>query len=283
MTGYGHHTAKGPGGSFHIEIQTLNRKHLDISLSLPRELSSFDPLIRRAIGQQVLRGQVSLRCHWIPSAAGLEALLPDPGYLAELRREWEKRARLAGFPPEQIDLPFVLSRADTVRLSVPDPQDEKTVFLALEGALSALDAMRLSEGKLLAQDIASRLAAITKGIQEISRIAPEIASRQREKLKEKLASIAPSPEWEERVMREAALYAEKGDIAEEITRLNAHLAEMEKAVREGGGKKMEFLVQEMGREANTIAAKAADYAISHVVIEIKTEIERIREQVQNIE
>ncbi len=286
MTGFGRGIVEASFGRVVIEIQSINRRYLEMTCYLPKEWVSFEGVIRRKIGEEVSRGQVSVRLQLIPSATFLRQLLPDPKRLRSLNEEWKAIVEEAGISPKEIDLRFLLESL---------PQAEKGSFgeevhpfleQALGEALEALSKMRREEGAVLCRDIGSRLQEIKQRLLLIEEFSPEATSRMREKLLEKMKIIWPDGTLlDERIAREIALFAEKVDITEELVRLHSHLTQFEGALKEKKaiGRKLDFLIQEMGREINTIGSKCAEAKVAHLVIEMKSDLEKIREQVQNIE
>ncbi len=276
MTAYGRSQIETARGRWVVEVHSVNRKMLDIGVQMPRELLVFDLDVRKKIHERVQRGQVTVRIHLQSDdeEAPFEAL-------RSLKKRWEGLAQKLGFEKKAVTFEFLAGRFEAAAA----PKDEKGFKSDLEKALSlALDAfiaMREKEGAALLKDFKARIASIRKDLQKIEEKAPLLAKKYEEKLKEKLKDFS-----DERLMREVILYAEKADISEEVTRLHSHLEQFEAlfAAKEPSiGRTLDFLTQEMGREINTLGAKAGDSGISKLAIGIKSEIEKIREQVQNIE
>lgn len=289
MTAFGKATIAVPLGRFVVEIQSVNRKFLEINLFLPRELNRFDPEIKRWIGAAVDRGQVTVRisAHYEASApVDVKANIPFAKQLVAALREIAKET---GLEPT-LDLGQI-SRHEGVLCYEENLKDEGAMREALREAVSQalaqFIAMREVEGAALADDIRQRLALLARLLAAIEAIAPDSAKKHQVKLIERIEALLPGRvENEERILREIALYAEKADIAEEITRFRSHLDQFATllAKKEGTvGKTLEFLVQELGREINTIGSKSLDAALAHLVVQAKSELEKIREQIQNIE
>lgn len=289
MTGFGRAVFDAPFGRLIAEIQSINRKYLDISVFMPREFSRFELEVRKWIGERVARGQINVRIHLIPNAASAAQLLPDPEVLRGLKAGWEKIAQQIGFDPKTIDLPFLMLN------SPPQPKPEfardadlSALKQCVKEAVSNLVEMKLNEGKMLAADLKERLHLLERHLKAIEELAPNAASRMREKLMEKMKELTEQegPDLEERITREVILYAERIDISEELTRLASHFHQFQDILNPkggSGGRKMDFLIQEIGREINTIGSKSAEAKISYLVVEMKSELEKMREQVQNIE
>lgn len=281
MTGFGRATAEAPFGQLAVEILTVNRRTLEMSVSLPKEWSRYEIEVRRWIAERINRGQVIVRVAVMPTAGSVGSLLPSGAMLKALRKEWEMRAKEAGLDA-QVDLPFLMQ---TLPQAPGLPEGERELKACVEEALGKLVAMRDVEGKALAADLEGRLGVVEKGVSEIEKLGPGSIEKMRNRLREKLREFAleKSEEW---VSREAAVYAEKVDIAEEVTRFGSHVKQMRALLRSKGeseGRKIEFLLQELGREVNTMGSKSADERISHLVVEVKSELERMREQAANVE
>jgi uncharacterized protein (TIGR00255 family) len=280
MTGFGRAESDAPIGRLVIEIQSVNRKYLEVFVSPPKELSRFEQDVRKWVGESVSRGQVSVR---IFLNASLQAKMPNVELLKELKKGWQKVAKVVGTDPQEITLSFLLQYAPAEKeVGI----DENKLFLqrCMKKALDGLVEMKRAEGKALCKDLTERLKGLEKILEKIKKSSPNASQKMRKKLTDKMNDLLGNTTADERVLKEIALFAEKVDIAEEITRFKSHVVQF-KALLKGGlvGRKMDFLIQEMGREINTIGSKSMEAKISHMVVEMKSELEKIREQVQNIE
>ncbi len=274
MTGF------GQGRSSHItaEIHSVNRKNLEISLYLPNELLFLDIDIRRFLSEQIQRGQITVRIN-----ADLLEHKETLAHLKTLQKKWNQISDHLKLK-DQITLPFLLEKMEDEPLQASS-QLKKDLFLVLEQALKAFLAMRAKEGAHLAKILKGYVEDIASLLKKIETKAPQIKDRYRKTLQSRLSELSLQIE-EERLFKEVMLYAERSDISEEITRLHSHLAQMKKLLSSKGesvGRALDFLTQEMGRESNTLLAKAGDSDISNLGLQIKSLIEKIREQVQNIE
>ena len=288
MTGFGRASLSTPFGKLVVEIQSVNRKYADVFVTIPKELSRFEPEVRKAVADFALRGQITLKIYFTPETQNLDSLLPNPETLRHLKQAWEKIAVSAGLKAEPIDLPFLMlyfpfqQKGDWVDDSV-----FKFLKEALDTALKELKEMRLKEGKVLFSDLESRLELLEKMNLQVEELAPQAAKKMGEKLRKTMEEFLPKGEGtEEKLFREAALFAEKIDVTEEITRLKSHFGQFRGILNLKNvpvGRKMDFLVQEMGREINTIGSKSLEAKISYLVVEMKSELEKMREQIQNIE
>jgi uncharacterized protein (TIGR00255 family) len=288
MTGYGRGEAAAAGFRFVVELQSVNRKHLDIALNLPRPLYPLEARIRERIQAAASRGRIQAACTVLPegeaAAAGVIDLKLARLYADSMRKLQQELCLEGG-----LSLDTVL-RAPGVLLSPGQDLEPEVAWPALEralqNALNALVEMRETEGAALEQDLAARLATLRNCAAEVRTRVPGIAALHRKQLLERIQAagldLAADPE---KLLRELALFADRSDISEELTRLESHFAQLEKLLGQTGslGRTLEFLTQEVARELNTLSVKSNDVSVSHWVVSAKTELEKIREQVQNIE
>ncbi len=283
MTGYAVASAESPRGVLHVELRTVNSRFLDLQFRVAEELRAAEPMLRELISARVARGKVDCRLSLSEAPRPDKAQLNAPALerLKNLQNEISK-----SFPAAS-----TLSVAELLRwpgvLAEP-AMDEQAMRAALEAlvrrALDELCAARGREGARLAAILLERAAEMRRRLAQIAPLVPEAVAAQRARLAERLREVIDSG-VEERVRAEVALFAAKADVDEELTRLGAHLEEVERVIEKGGaaGKRLDFLAQELNREANTLAAKAAGLKIADGALELKLLIEQIREQVQNIE
>lgn len=290
MTAYGRGVLSAPIGQFVIEIQSVNRKHLDIQVVLPRELSQFDIELKKWLASAVARGQVSVKVSVAFHGPVPFVVRPNLLLARQLREAWDQIAQ--DLQLEQGSFDLSLLRGTEGLLSFEENRDEEENYRqalkqTFEKALKGFLQMKEQEGAVLQHDILGRSAKMRQEMVTIESKTPFATSRQREKLMARLEEILPGRiENEERILREVALFAEKIDITEEITRFNCHLTHFDQLIQSeepSVGKTLEFLVQELNREVNTIGSKSSELEIARAVIDIKSELERIREQIQNIE
>lgn len=289
MTGHGRGTASASGILVSVEVSSVNRKQLDVSIGLPRSLSALEPRVQEEVQKWLSRGRVTGEVDvQLSAAARREAVCVDAelagAYLGELRRA-AKKLRL----DDDFRGSALLSLPDVVRYEQPVASSDEAwplVEKALKQALERLLKMREREGKALQKDMAGRLSGISATVGRIRRFAPMVSTRYAEKLHARLREAGFLAETgDERLLKEVALFADRSDITEEMTRLESHVAQAHKLMESSDpvGRSLDFLVQEMFREANTIGSKANDGDIVKEVVGLKAEVERIREQVQNIE
>lgn len=291
MTAYGRTSLSTSVGSFTVEIQSVNRKHLEINVFLPRELSRFESDIRKMINKVVTRGQVSVKVFANFERSTPVVVTPNLPLAKQLKSAWETIAKELKLDASQaFSLNMLLGESGVICYG-EDLQHEETyrteICQAVDGALKDFMRMRVHEGESLQRDIEARLINLRRCLNEIAKLSPNATEKYRQKLMERLQEILPGAiENEERILREVCLYAEKIDITEEITRFFSHLHQCETLLKGDSnsvGKTFEFLLQELGREINTIGSKSSDVDVSRLVIEVKSELEKIREQIQNIE
>ncbi len=293
MTGYGRSLGEElEEWQWIVEIQGVNRKMLDLAIQLPKELLRFEMEVRRALGQRLERGQVSLKLtlrHLPFKKKSSKAFLAG---LKVLRVNWQQITKELGLSADQVNLTFLLERLKEEALEELPLDEEllkKSLLLTVEQALSSFLEMKEREGKHLGADLKKRLAIVQKALQKIEKEALRVPNKFYHKLKERMEELSlfkGQPSEEERLMREVALYAEKADTTEEITRLYSHLKEADRLLKEREkqvGRSFDFLVQEMQREINTISAKSPTLEITGQTLLVKAELEKMREQIQNIE
>lgn len=291
MTAYGRSCVVSPLGRFSVEIQSVNRKHLEVNTVLPSEFLRFDAEIKKWVSNVVGRGQVNIKIHVAFEKTSPLAAVPNIGLALQIQDAWQLLAKKLGLTLQDVEMIKILSQTEDIILFDEDLKDEegykKVLQQAIEEALSQLSLMKDKEGQALLEDISRRLDILEVVIKKVAEKAPGATTRYREKLKERLQEVMQATEeTEERILREVCLFADKIDIAEELTRFDSHLIQMRQLINSSGqavGKTLEFLIQELNREINTIGSKSSDADVSRYVIEIKTELERIREQIQNIE
>ena len=288
MTGFGRGESQGDGVTWLAECSSVNRKALEVVVSLPRELAELENNVRNQVSAFVSRGRVNVTIKRDTGSVTESHLKVDEHlasqYLKALRGMADKFALSAA--PTAADITrwpgvFELQEAETGPESAW-PSIEK----ALDAALGQLVTMRGREGAHLKSDIESRLGILAGLLDAVTRLAPEVAMHYRKLLLQRLQDAGmPLPLDDERLLKEIALFADRCDVSEEITRAGSHLKQyaVYLAAKEPMGRSMDFLTQELAREFNTIGSKANNAEIAHLVVAAKTEIEKIREQVQNVE
>ncbi len=288
MTGFGEGAATVSGIRVAVELSSVNRKQLDININLPRNLITLDAQVQRSIRAEFSRGRVSgiIRVDSPDGSDGsviVDAKLAEQ-YVEGIRNAAAKLELQDDLSAETIArLPGVVSveRNESVADLAADALDA-----ALAKALKGLAKMRSTEGRALEKDLRERVALLESSVKEIRKLAPTVVSGYREKLFQRLEEAGLDDlASDERIVKEVALFADRCDISEELTRLKSHMEQARKLLRsaEPVGRTLDFLCQELFREINTVGSKANEVEITRQVVAFKTELERIREQVQNIE
>ena len=290
MTGYGRGEHKGVERSFSVELRAVNHRYLETSVKLPRRFAFAEELIKKAVKERISRGKLDVFLNYIPGTESETGLKLDLGLA---RQYYEKLDELSKALPELDRDQSVMSIASLpdVLVQIPSEDDQEKIGAeireAVEAAIDSFDAMRAAEGARLLEDILMRAGIIEDTVLKIEEYAPSVEKQYYEKLAARLSELLEGAEIpRERLLTEAAVFADKANITEEIVRLKSHAAQLRSMTadpKEPVGKKLDFLVQEMNREANTIGSKANDINITESVLVLKAEIEKIREQVQNIE
>jgi uncharacterized protein (TIGR00255 family) len=290
MTGYGRGECAQEGFKITVELSSVNRKQVEVSLTLPRELEMLEPQVRDAINRQVARGRVNARVtlHAAENKLSARKHINEPlakAYAAELAR-LAKHLKLSG----EVTLDQVL-RAPGVFQTDEELADGENLWPAVEKALNqaltALLKMREREGAYLSKDLTARIGVMHTAVDKVQKQAPTTAENYRQNLLARIKSagienLAPD---DERLLKEIVLFADRSDISEELTRLQSHFQQFEdcRKAKEPVGRTLDFLAQEMNREINTIGSKANDAVISREVVILKAELEKFREQAQNVE
>ena len=288
MTGYGGAKGSAEGLSVSIELKSVNNRYLDVSVKLPRTLLFAEEPIKAAVGRHISRGKVDVFVTVDASASDdMEVRVNEPllrGYVEALNAAAEKYGLQNDLSLMSVcRLPDVLS---TDRREIDNSALMSGLGEILERALCEYDAMRLREGEKLRDDVLSRLDEISRLTGIVEENAPKTVEEYRARLEQKLQEVLGSTNIDEsRILTEAAIFADKIAVDEETVRLRSHLSQL-RGLCEGdspAGRKMDFLIQELNRESNTIGSKCQNADIAHVVVELKAEIEKIREQIQNVE
>jgi uncharacterized protein (TIGR00255 family) len=290
MTGCGRGECARNGGKITVELSSVNRKQSEISVMLPRELEVLEAQIRDVINRSIARGRITTRItlHTAEGRGSARVRLNAPlarAYVQELNR-LAREFKLAG--PVTLDM---LARAPGVFETDDEAADAEdfwpAVEKALQQALATLLKMREREGAHLARDLAARVAAMRKSAAQIRKQAPQVQEHYREQLLQRIqsAGVTVPGADDERLLKEVVYFADRADISEELTRLQSHFQQFDDCLgsAEPVGRMLDFLAQEMNREINTIGSKANDSAIARAVVTLKTELEKFREQAQNVE
>lgn len=288
MTGYGRNECAVHGRTLTVEVKSVNNRYLDCNVRLPRVYSCAEDGIQRRVKNTISRGKVDVYINVEhTSEAAVSVTLNQSvaaGYLTAIRTMAE-RFQLPG----EVTVGLLSRFPDVFQVDkVPEDLEELTADLhqVTEAALTDFDAMRAREGDKLAEDLLSRLETLEQYTGQVEERSPQTVAAYRDKLTAKLREVLEDRQLDEgRILTEAAIFADKVAVDEETVRLRSHLDQFRTMLAEGSpvGRKLDFLIQEMNRETNTIGSKCNDLEISTIVVNMKAEIEKIREQVQNIE
>jgi len=288
MTGYGRGDADHGGTKFSVELNSVNRKQSDIVINLPRDLAALEPRIRQAINEKISRGRMNVVVGLHQGANGAAALALDTA-LARSYHDAMLTLQKELSAPGEITLGTILQAPGVMRSPEQSVDADKAwpaLERALTTALSELVKMREREGKHLAKDLIHRLKVLRQEIKGIRGLYPEVVKKYRSALMERIQKAGLNlPVEDERLLKEVTIFADRSDISEELTRLESHLAQFAHHLRknEPVGRTLEFITQEIFRELNTLGAKSNDAGISQHVVACKSELEKIREQIQNLE
>ena len=288
MTGYGRAVETVNGREFTVEIRSVNNRYLDCTVKLPRSFSFAEEAVKAAVKAAVSRGKVdvyiSVRSE---TEADVQVTLNKPvleGYLAAMREMVESYG-----VKDDISVSTLSRMSDIFVVDKPKADEDQLkadLLSVVDKALAAYDAMRITEGLALENDLRSRANTILELVKQVEEQNPKTVSDYRKRLEEKMREVLENKSIDEsRILTEAAIFADKVAVDEETVRLRSHLEQMDEMLRGNGGigRKLDFLLQEMNREANTTGSKCTDVKVARIVVDIKAELEKIREQTQNIE
>lgn len=287
MTGYGAIQIEEEGRIFHLELKCVNHRYLDITFRMPRSMSFLEEDLRAALKGRLTRGHVDVYVYYRNMREDARTVTVNAALFGQYSRALSQLTGEYGVPNDMAASHAL--RMPEVLVVTESPEDQDALrTLALSAAQQALDsviAMRSAEGSHLRTDILEKIEIIRGIAAQIAERSPSVAAEYREKLENRISEMMGGRIDEQRLAMEAAFFADKSSIDEEIVRLESHFAQIRTALgsQEPSGRRMDFIVQEMNREINTIGSKASDAQIGALVVSAKSEIEKIREQVQNIE
>ncbi len=289
MTGYGRKEVTGAGFHGSIEVRSVNNRYLDIQVKTPRSLAALEPRVKKMVQDRFSRGRFDVFITRNGEQEKAGRLTHDEAMAAQyigILRDLKTRFSLSG----EVDLSVVAGFQGLITVTEEKEDIEAIWQLLAEGlgqALDELDGMRSVEGQALVKDMLRRLDILASLMKDIQMLSPLSVENARKRMAETLARLLNERPDPVRLAQEMAILAERTDVTEELTRLSSHISQFHAmlagAAGEPVGRKLDFLLQEMGREANTISSKAMDAQISYHVVNIKAELEKIREQAQNIE
>lgn len=288
MTGFGAGRCVEGTEEISVELKSVNGKFCEVKARLPREFAAFEPLIVRAVKERLARGNVDVFVRRSSSDGLLKEPNVDAALVAAYAVKLKQAAADAGID-DALGIRDLLSLDGVATLTERAPDVEalqKALTAALAQGLDALVEVREREGAALRADLVGRVAVLRRLVERVAELAPTAADAFRERLRQRVKDIAPELALDPtRLEQEVVVYADRSDIVEEITRLDAHLAELERLLDENEpvGRRLDFLLQEVNREINTTGSKSQSTEVARLVVELKAESERLREQVQNVE
>lgn len=287
MTGYGRRQLQAEGRELTVEVKTVNHRFLDVGFRMPRNLNFLEEPIRMRLSQKLKRGHADVFINYRNNREDAREVFVDEPLLGAYKAALDSMAETAEAPDDRTLSRYALL-PDVLRVTEREEDQEAVTLLAqaaLDLALQDVTAMREREGEALKADLLAHLSQVEQLGVSISQRAPQVAQAYRERLEARLRELPISPVEPQRLAQEVALFADRCAIDEELARLASHIQQTRECLHGDGeaGRKLDFLVQELNREVNTIGSKAADAQITNWVVAMKCEIEKLREQVQNIE
>ena len=287
MTGYGRRQISRDGREMTVEIKTVNHRFLDVSCRMPKTLSFAEDALRRQIGACLRRGHVEVSVSYANVRADAREVRLDSALASQYRQAFEQLRADLGEGEEDL-LSLIAGQPDVMQVTVREEDQDAVAQLlgdAASQALSDVTAMRNREGAALREDLMLHLDQLARLRDEIEKIAPRVPLMYRERLLSRIKELGVQEVDPQRLAQEVALMADRCAIDEELSRLLSHIQQMRQAIEgeEEAGRRLDFLTQELNREVNTIGSKASDAEITRLVVAAKSEIEKLREQVQNVE
>lgn len=288
MTGYGSGKAEAGTKTFTVEIKSVNSRYSDFSIKMPRIYTFMEDAIRKTASARINRGKVDIYVNVETNGEDDSVVKVNTAlakeYLAGLKTISEELGISSNATAEtflRIPDVFTVDKAD-----IDEEIISGAIISALTEALDGFDTMRIAEGEKLVTDLKEHLSFIANATAEVEKRSPEIVTEYRQRIEERMRDILGSATYDEtRLLTEVAIFSDKVNVNEETVRLRSHVDQFTKMLDEGGsvGRKIDFLIQEMNREINTIGSKSNDLDIARIVIDVKAEIEKLREQIQNVE
>ena len=288
MTGYGRGEYKEGGIELTAEVKTVNNRYLDVSVKSPRIFAAFEDLIRKVVREKLTRGHADVYIGFSDKREKQRTFALDEGIARAYAEAAEKVAEMFPKALNDFSLTSILRYPDVIKAEESSAADEECVNaleIALNAALDKLNDMRRVEGDKLKADMLSRMDTIEELVCDVEKRAPLVAENYRTKLEAKMKKLLDGVEIDEgRLLNEVAVFSDKSNIDEELTRLHSHISQFREICKQNlVGRKLDFLVQEFNRETNTICSKSNDLEVTRLGLALKNEIEKVREQVQNVE
>lgn len=287
MTGYGKGEATGAAGRCVVEVRTVNHRYGEVTVKLPRSFLAYEHELRKAAANRIKRGKADLFVQWEEAVGAAQVPPVNMAAARGYQAAFLELARELRLSPE-IPLSLIVSQKNVLQEAAGEEQPDllPQVLQAVLAALDALDAMRLREGEALERDLRERRQGLAELVAQVTERAPLVVEEYESKLQQRLTKLLNDAELDpQRLAQEVALMADRCDVTEELVRLQSHFVQFDEtlALTEPVGRKLDFLMQELNREVNTIGSKANDAQVTALVVQMKAELERMREQVQNIE
>lgn len=288
MTGYGKAVVETETGRTTVEIRSVNHRYGEVFVKMPRSFLAFENDVRKAVGDRLKRGKIEAFVQHEEGIGGQNQSLVNLPLARAYRDAFERMRSELGLA-DPVTLPLLLSQRDVLAAREEGADEDilrGELLQAVRGAVEAMEAMRMREGEALLADLRDRRQTLATLIDRVAERAPAVVADYAQKLRERLAQLLADTTLDEaRLAQEVALLADRCDVTEELVRFRSHLIQFDEtlALAEPVGRKLDFLMQELNREVNTIGSKANDAAMAAIVVELKAELEKIREQVQNIE
>lgn len=288
MTGYGAATAQAEGKTFNIEVKSVNHRYGDFTVKLPRSLNFLEESLRKCASERIRRGKVDIYVNVENTEEDTREVKVNEALARSYKEALNSLAENIGVSCD-LRADMFLRIPDVFELTEREEDNEKlaeAALCALNGALDGHEAMRIKEGEKLEADLKEHLSFIENATDEVERISPETVTKYRQGLEERMKEILEGGQYDEaRILTEAAIFADKINVNEETVRLKSHVSQFREMLDSGEpvGRKIDFLIQEMNREINTIGSKSNNLEIARIVIDVKAEIEKLREQIQNVE
>ncbi|NLD82709.1 MAG: YicC family protein [Clostridiales bacterium] len=291
MTGYGRRQIVRDGREMTVEIKTVNHRFLDLSFRLPRALNFAEDALRKRLGQTLRRGHVDVNVSYLNLRQDAREVRVDEALVLQYKEALLNARQIARKERSSIrdeDVAWIVQQPDVMQVTVKEEDQEAVLSLLLDTvgeALADVSAMREKEGAALQSDLTLHLNEVARLRDEIAALAPRVPVSYQEKLQSRLRELGVGEIDPQRLAQEVALMADRCAVDEELSRLASHIGQMRAALQEEGeaGRRLDFLTQELNREANTIGSKASDADITRLVVAAKSEIEKLREQIQNVE
>lgn len=286
MTGYGRRQLNRDGREITVELKTVNHRFLDVSTRLPRALSFAEDAVRKQLSAALRRGHADVTITYANLRTDAREVSVDERLALQYKTALEKLQAIVG--GQETTLSLIASQPDVLRVSLCEEDQEAVLSLlsdALSETLGDVNTMREKEGEALREDLSFHLDQVAHLRDQIEALAPNVPKAYQERLQTRLSELGVKELDPQRLAQEVALMADRCAIDEELARLVSHIAQMRQALMEKGevGRRLDFLTQELNREVNTIGSKASDAEITKLVVAAKSEIEKLREQVQNVE